>query len=87
MKVVNKPIELISKTNFEGVITPVKFRFQGEDEAWREVKIDRIITRELNKLAGNKIWVYECQSLMNDIIILYQLRYEIESCKWKLFKM
>lgn len=87
MKVVNLPVEMISKTNLEGVITPVKFRLVGEDEAWIQIKVDQIITKELNKLAGNKTWVYECQSIINGTKKPYQLRYEVDTCKWKLFKI
>ncbi|MTI53762.1 hypothetical protein [Geosporobacter ferrireducens] len=87
MKIVNKAVEMISKTNLDGQITPVKFRLIGEDESWIEIKVDQVLTKELNKLAGNKMWVYECQSLISGTLKRYQLRYEIDTCRWQLFKI
>ena len=87
MKVVNKPVEMICKINREGQIMPVKFRLIGEEESWVEIKVDQVITKQLNKLAGNRIWVYDCQSVINSTIKTYQLRYEIDTCRWQLFKM
>lgn len=87
MKVVRKPIDMIAKFAQDGTITPVKFRILNEDESWKEIKIDNIISRDIEKFAGNKMLVFNCQSLLNDQMRLYQLKYEIDSCKWMLFKI
>lgn len=87
MKVVNIPIDMISKTTKEGVVTPVKFRMIDTDESWLEVKVDQVITREFDRSAGNKMWVYNCQSSIHGILKPYQLKMEIDTCKWVLFKI
>ena len=51
------------------------------------VKIDKIIVKETEKLAGNIMIVFKCQSLIDNVIKLFELRYEISTCKWILYKI
>ena len=53
MKVVSKPIEVISITDIKGNITPLRLRIENEDEFIHVIKIDKIIDRTHEKLAGN----------------------------------
>lgn len=87
MKVVRKPIDVSAIFYQEGAIVPIKFRMQKNDESWVVVKVDRVITKELEKLAGNKMWVFTCESTIEDMQRLYQLKYELDTCKWMLFKI
>ncbi|SHJ30331.1 hypothetical protein SAMN02745975_01746 [Geosporobacter subterraneus DSM 17957] len=87
MKVVRKPIDVSAIFYQEGVIVPIKFRIQKSDESWVVVKVDRVIAKELEKLAGNKMWVFTCESTIGDMQRLYQLKYELDTCQWMLFKI
>ena len=87
MKIVAKPIDVMGKFNKEGILTPIKFKITGEDEGEVTIKVDRVLTRELEKLAGNKMFVYKCQSTINGIEKVYELKYSLETCKWMLFKI
>ncbi|MFT9495870.1 hypothetical protein [Anaerosolibacter sp.] len=87
MKVVAKPIDMIAKFNKEGVPTPVKFKIAAEDQSEVTIKVDRVITRHLEKLAGNKMLVFRCQSAFNGIDKVFELKYGLETCKWMLFKI
>jgi len=87
MKVVAKPIEVISMTDIKGNITPLRLRIENEDESVQVIKIDKIIDRVHEKLAGNTKLVFTCQSLIGNIEKRYEIKYEIETCKWVLFKI
>jgi hypothetical protein len=87
MRVVAKPIDVLAKFNKEGIPTPIKFKIIGEDEAEVTIKVERVITRELEKLAGNKMFVFRCQSVINGGEKIYELKYGLETCKWMLFKI
>jgi hypothetical protein len=50
------------------------------------IKIDKIIVKDTEKLAGNIMIVYKCQSLIDDTIKLFEIKYEISTCKWIPFK-
>jgi hypothetical protein len=86
MKVIVKPIEMISYTEENGKIHPVKFKLEtnGENQVY---KVHKIYTTELNKMAGNKIYKFTCEIVVNNNIKLCELRYELDSCKWVLFKI
>lgn len=88
MKVVAKPIEMIAMFSQDGVPTPIRFRLHNGEEGIAEViKVDRVITKDSEKLAGNRRIIFNCQSCINGIQRMYQLKYEIDTCKWILFKI
>jgi hypothetical protein len=87
MKIVAKPIEVISVMDTKGVITPLRLRIVREDESLQVIKVDKVLTRSQEKLAGNLMIVFECQSLVGDVDKRYELKYELKSCKWILFKI
>lgn len=87
MKVVAKPIEVIAVTDTKGNIRPLRFKIINEDESESVIKIDRVICMEKEKLAGNYMLVYKCQSVIDCMETPYELKYELSSCKWMLFKI
>ena len=87
MKVVAKPIEVVSWTDTKGNINPVRFKITNEDESNSVVKIDKVITVDKEKLAGNNMLVYKCQSVVNGADKLYEIKYELATCRWILFKI
>lgn len=87
MKILAKPIEIVTVTNENGIITPIKFKVKDEEGASVIIKIDRILFSEKEKLAGNIMLLYRCKSLIGDVEKIYEIKYELSSCKWLLFKM
>lgn len=86
MKVVSKAIQMIAWFEEDGSPHPIKFRVK-EEHSWATIKIDKIITKEIEKLAGNPMYVFKCQSIIDNVLRLYELKYELCSCKWMLFKI
>lgn len=87
MKVLMKSVDMICLSSSEGDITPLKFRFQESGGESRIVKIDRIISRKEEKIAGNRMLVFTVQSLMDGIERVFEMKYEIQSFKWYLYKL
>jgi len=87
LKVVVKPIEMISYTNREGVPRPVKFRVESEDKTFLTIKVDKVIQTELEKYAGNRMYKFRCQSIISGTEKIYEIKYEIDTCKWILYKI
>lgn len=87
MHIVRKPIEVAAWFERDGNPHPIKFRFVGDDEAWATIKIGKIITVQKEKLAGNPMYVFRCQSEIDGLQKVYELKYELETCKWMLFKI
>jgi len=79
MKILNEPIDMIAI--FEGgsnKITPFKFKYR--DSA---VKVEKISKVYEEKLAGNRRIVFVCIHNQKDI---YEIKYEVDTFKWFLFK-
>ena len=87
MKVVAKPIEMISWTDLNGNMNPIRFKITKEDESSSVVKINKVISMDKEKLAGNIMLVFKCQSVINETERLYEIKYELSTCKWMLFKI
>jgi hypothetical protein len=87
MKVIAKPIEVISYTNNKGDIKPLRFRIEGEDSTGKVIKVDNVIIKEREKLAGNSMLVFKCQSLIDDVEKQFEIKYELRTCKWILYKI
>lgn len=87
MKVLAQPIEMISYTNDRGEIRPIRFRIQTEDGTVKVIKIDKVMVKEIEKLAGNQMIVFNCQSVINNDIRRFEIKYELKTCKWILFKI
>ena len=86
MKVVSKKIEMIAWFKEDGKIRPLKFRVI-EDEVYKVIAVDQIIKSGLEKYGGNLMCVFDCQSEINGRLRRYQLKYEIDTMKWILFKI
>lgn len=87
MKVVAKQIEMIAWTDEKGNINPIRFKITKEDGSNSVVKIDKVISKETEKLAGNLMLVFKCQSVVNGADKLYEIKYELSTCRWILFKI
>ena len=84
MKSVAKSIKMIAWFDEDGKINPMKFKIEGEDEG-KVIHINRILNRELEKLAGNNMWKFTCSSIIDGIENVYQIKYDLLASKWLLF--
>lgn len=87
MKVVATPIEMVSWTDSLGNIHPIRFRYIEKDESYKVIKVDRVAHKELEKLCGNDMLVYRCYTTINAQQKIFEIKYEIRTCKWILFKI
>ena len=87
MKVVAKPIDVVAWFSKEGEPNPVQFRYEERDKGFKTIKIDKVVHKEIEKFAGNPMLVFTCYSDINGIQRPYELKYELSTCKWMLFKI
>jgi len=87
MKILMRPVDMICYTTKDGDISPVKFRISDDQKENRVIRIDRIISRKEEKLAGNRMLVFTVQSVINGTECLFEMKYEISTCKWFLYKI
>lgn len=87
MKVYMQQIKMIAWFAENGNLTPLKFQIKGESNEFVTIKVDSVSERSEEKLAGNRMMIYRCQSEIDGIEKQYELKYEIVTCKWYLYKM
>lgn len=87
MKVLMKPIEMIAWFTNDKYPVPLRYRITSEDMSNTVIKVDKILFKEEEKLAGNRMIVYRCESIINNTQKIFELKYEIGTCKWYLYKM
>lgn len=87
MKVLMKPIEMIAWFTKDNYPIPLRYRLTAEDSSNAVIKVNKILFREEEKLAGNRMVLYRCETTINQIQTLFELKYEIATCKWYLYKM
>lgn len=76
------PIEMIAWFDLPGTPRPIRFRHEGN-----VVKVEQIIKMSEEKFAGNRMKIYECQSEIGGILKRFQLKFELNTCKWFLYKI
>lgn len=86
MKVVAKKIEMIAYFDKDGKVKPLRFRLE-EDDANTVVKINKIITIDSEKYCGNKMLVYTCSAVINNVEKVFEIKFDIEGHRWILFKI
>ncbi|GAB6174413.1 hypothetical protein JCM15765_38910 [Paradesulfitobacterium aromaticivorans] len=82
MKIIMKPIEMIAWFNCDGLPRPIRFRVDGE-----VIKVEQVCHITEEKLAGNRMKIYRCQSEIGGQLKPFELKFEIQTCRWFLFKM
>lgn len=87
MRVVAKQIEVVSWFTQDGIPNPFKFRLKDDKKQWKTYKIEQIIDKDIERLAGNRIYVFICQSEIEGILRKFEIKFELDTCKWILFKM
>jgi len=87
MKVVAQPIQMIAWFEENGTPHPIRFRFTNKEQYQTVIKVDKVVTIEKEKLAGNPMYVFTCQSSIDNILKIYELKYELHTCKWMLYKI
>lgn len=87
VKVINKTVDVIAYFDKEGNIRPVSFRSPDENGELVVVKVDRLVGRKTEKIAGTTYIAFRCQSVVHGIEKVYELRFNTDKIKWVLSKM
>ena len=87
MKIIARPIEVLAVTDTLGNMSPLKFKAKTKSNEDIVISVDKVESRELEKMAGNKMLLYKCKGVVGEKQRDFELKFEIRSCKWMLWKM
>ena len=85
MKIVSKTIDVVAWFDEDGV-HPTRFKIDGKDGEV-VIRINKVVKKDLEKLAGNPMLKFTCESEINGQVKPYELKYEINTMRWLLFKI
>lgn len=81
-----QPVEMVARFSENGIPRPVKYKVTLE-EGPVVVKIDQVLLKTEEKLAGNRMIIFRCQSIINGLLKVFELKYELNTCIWFLYKI
>ncbi len=87
MKIVSQPIDAV--VIFRGTARPVPFRFRyaEPDGSVSVITVGKILSTEERRTAGQRSYLYDCQSEIDGIERRYQLKFLLQEARWVLYKI
>lgn len=87
MKTLRKSIEAIVFFDLEGNPVPIRFRYLDDAEELITIKVDRVIKKDIDKFAGNRMMKFTCQTQIGNQVKPFELRFEIDTSRWYIYKI
>ena len=72
MKILSTPIEVLAHFDLTGTPHPLRFKLAG-----KEIRIEQVISVTEDKLAGNKMLCFRCQSEIGGELKPFEIRFEL----------
>lgn len=67
---------------------PMKFKYAPTpDDPVMVINVDKVLSVEEIRDVGSKAYLYKCQSYINGILKVYDLKFIIDRYEWQLFRM
>ena len=82
MKVIMAPVEMVARFDLHGNPEPARFAYAG-----RVIDVQQILDVREERLAGNRMKIFVCQSDIDDKLMRYEIKFELQTMKWFLYKM
>lgn len=82
MKIIFEPVEMVAKFDTLGNPTPARFIYYG-----KVIDVEQVVSVAEEKLAGNRMKLFVCQSEIDGRMTRFELKYELQTMKWILWKM
>ena len=82
----NIPVQMISVCETDGVMKPIRFRFEDEDNLLRTVSVKEVVNRTETNFIGIKMISFVCVTQHDGQEHMIELRYAVTEHKWCLFR-
>lgn len=87
MKVIEKPIEMICWFDEKGLQHPIKFRLKTKDGSEEVIKVNKVFFVDKDKVKYSENLIFRCESFFNGIKRVYELKFNLPTCKWIIYRM
>ncbi len=86
MKTLMQPVRMLAWSTHDGVMTPLRFLWK-DGKRTHNIRIHRIVQRYEDKFAGNRMLGYRCQEWIDGEEKVFELKFEVKTCIWYLYKI
>jgi len=87
MNILFKPVEVIVSCTKKDIRRPLYLRIALNDENLKTINVDKVLTKGNEKIKNNNGISYRCNSLIEGSVLFYELKFELSSSRWKLWRM
>ena len=72
MKILSTPIEVLAYFKNDGTPHPLRMKLNGET-----LKVEQVVSMTEEKLAGNKMLIFRCQSEIKGELKPFEIKFEV----------
>lgn len=83
---VNLPIQMMSLTDRDGRMTPQWFRLETEDHEIKMCRVVQVVSRGEKKYVGIREKQFICRIREGSLCKTLEMRYNVETQKWRIFQ-
>lgn len=83
---VNIPIQMLLVLDTTGSITPIRFRFQTDEDMIETINIQKVVSRDEKNYVGIREQQFICVAQISNVQRILELRLNLESQKWRIFQ-
>ncbi len=87
MEVLLKPIEVVASFSKDGTLRPIRFRVITDDTGYETILVDCISRRRRERIGKVFIDIYTCLGKVMGREAPFELKYEISTGEWSLYRM
>jgi hypothetical protein len=82
MVVLNKPIEVIAHFDKNGMPRPYRFRIKDNEGTLAVYIVDKVLFRKREAINKQTFIIVRCKGNIQDIMIEYELKFDIQNTTW-----
>lgn len=86
MEPVNIPVQMICAVDTTGKISPLRFRYETSEHMIESVNVEQVISRDEKNFVGIREKQYICIVRMGNLTRTLEMRYHVDSQKWRIFR-
>lgn len=86
MNIVDKSVQVVTKNDGAGIVKPLRF-FITDDESREVINIKRLVRRDKEKIGEDYIYTFTCEIIKDNMKMLCDLRLNLSTNEWILYRM
>ena len=86
MNIVDKSVQVVTKTDGAGIVKPLCFFFT-DDVSEEVINVERLVRRDKEKIGGDYTYTFTCEIIKDNMKMLCDLRLNLSTNKWILYRM